>query len=658
MNKLSIAAKLFVIIAVTLLIMTFLSWRLVSSEWDSVRQVRSEIHGMNLIREAKPLFEVVPRHRWFATAVEPDEQSIQAAREAVDRELARLHAIVVAQPARYTSVRERFDRIVADWEAIKQMDAQRTDTYFAAHNALMDSALGWLTLVADAAEITFDPWPASNLLHLLLVEHTPALNELLDRVRTRATTAAERLMLTNVEDREIRNYMVEINRAFDDASLLVERLSPVAPAVAESLAPRLEAAYDNYRSMRSDVVYILDARFFTITSDEIYELISGSIERIAELEQVALTGFEGTLVDMEAGARRAVLVVAGLSLISLLVVVGLLMQFRASLLQTIEAVARGGAMLAGGDLGTTVRTDARDETRRIAEAFNELARIWRMTILEIRDGTGSLRNAATLLDDVSHGIRDAAQTQSSEASRIASATEELAVSIEAVADRAATLEAEALQTRDGADETMRAMEHTLAAIEQLGRTVNEIASASKEFIASATGIETITTRVRDIAEQTNLLALNAAIEAARAGEAGRGFAVVADEVRKLSEQSSAAAASISEITGQLGNRSGEVGRLIDSGNVALVDTEGKVRSVANFLSDTRTRTLNITTGMQEVARAVTEQKAATQEIAVGLEQASQSAERNRDAAERLVESAAELDRVIGSVEASLGRFRV
>jgi methyl-accepting chemotaxis protein len=204
---------------------------------------------------------------------------------------------------------------------------------------------------------------------------------------------------------------------------------------------------------------------------------------------------------------------------------------------------------------------------------------------------------------------------------------------------------------------MAAMRETLASIELLDSAVSEIAGASTEFIASAQGINTITSKVRGIAEQTNLLALNAAIEAARAGEAGRGFAVVADEVRKLSEQSASAASEIERITTQLSSRSGEVGGLVESGVSALANTDQKVKSVADFLQLTRERTLRTTAGMQDVAKAVLEQKSATEEIARGLEHASQSAEQNHGAAARLVESAADLNRVIVAVERSLERFR-
>jgi methyl-accepting chemotaxis protein len=133
--------------------------------------------------------------------------------------------------------------------------------------------------------------------------------------------------------------------------------------------------------------------------------------------------------------------------------------------------------------------------------------------------------------------------------------------------------------------------------------------------------------------------------------------VVADEVRKLSEQSASAASEIERITTQLSSRSGEVGGLVDSGVNALASTDQKVKSVAEFLRATRERTEATTVGMQDVAKAVMEQKSATEEIARGLEHASQSAEHNHEAAARLVQSAADLNRVIAAVEQSLSRFR-
>lgn len=662
MKNISIALKLLVIIAVTLATMTFLAVQLILTQWSQVDQARGEMQGMELVQDMKTLLNLVPQHRGLTASVMSGASNLAErqlkVRATIDDEISRIDTVLRTYPAEYDATRRGFTTLAAEWVNIRDMDAQQAATAFQAHNDWMDSALNWLSVVADSSGMSFDPWPTSNLLQLVLIEHLPTLAENLGRVRGRSAGVAARQSLNNLEDREIRAYLVAVEHSFGQVARTLGRLAVSAPALAQTLSAPLETAERDYQAIRDDLISMLDSRYFFTSSEDLFSLTTGVIDQISALEKTAVAAFKTTLSNTESEARGQITVAVASAVVSLLILLALMWHFKSSLLRTITAVGKGGSAFAEGDLRVSIATDVNDETRQIIDAFNGLAVSWRRTIVDIRDGMSRLRGCSSVLDDASHEIRHSANVQSSEATRIASATEQLAVSIESVADRAGVLTSEALETRSGAENTMKAMQQTLAAIETLTRTVNEIATASKDFIQSAQGINTITSKVREIAEQTNLLALNAAIEAARAGEAGRGFAVVADEVRKLSEQSAGAARAIEGITGQLSGRSDEVGKLLDSGVDALSRTDRKVREVADFLADTRARTLTITDGMQEVAHAVAEQKTATQDIANGLETASQVADGNQRSAQKLVDSASELELVIASVEASLARFKI
>lgn len=661
MKNLSISARLILIIAVTLVSMGFLASQLILVQWREVTQVREERQGMRLVTESKPLLSQLAKHRGYSVVIRSGAEDKIPTREQVrgqaDALVASIRSALAGADGTLTVSQAEFDKLATAWVEVRADEYRLPAASFRAHNDWLDAALVWLQLLADETSLSFDPLPLTNLVQTILVQHTPALIDNLGRVRGRSASVAVKGSVSNLENQELRVFLLDVERRLAITGTAIERLGAVDPDLAARLRTLLDKVRTEYEVVRGHVINMLDARSFLVDGDTFFELSGLAIATVGELEREAGTAFDHALDQREQAALNQIMVGSALVVLVLVVISAIMLRFRASLLGTIGDVSEGSAALASGNLGHVVRARSNDETRRIVDALNTMAQAWRASIGEIREGMAQLRESASELKASSNEIDQAAVKQSDEASRIASATEQLAVSIQSVADRATELETEARETRNGAESTMAAMRDALDSIESLERAVKEIASASKDFIASAQGIRNITGKVRNVAEQTTLLALNAAIEAARAGEAGRGFAVVADEVRKLSEQSASAVSEIENITNQLSQRSGEVGSLVDTGVTTLEGASAKVTSLADFLSVTRERTLRITSGMEDVAKAVSEQRVATEEIASGLEIASQAADGNQQVAKALVERASELNQVIADVERSVSHFR-
>jgi methyl-accepting chemotaxis protein len=188
--------------------------------------------------------------------------------------------------------------------------------------------------------------------------------------------------------------------------------------------------------------------------------------------------------------------------------------------------------------------------------------------------------------------------------------------------------------------------------------VDAIATHVREFLSSTQSIADMTRQIREIADQTNLLALNAAIEAARAGEQGRGFAVVADEVRKLAERSSQSAGEITSVTEDLNGKSALVNRSIEGGLSSLSASLEFVNNLSQVLDNTRQSVQMSSAGVDDVTASVQEQKAASAEIARNVELIAQMAESNRSASQESSEDSSRLEQLSASLKEMIGHFKV
>jgi methyl-accepting chemotaxis protein len=188
--------------------------------------------------------------------------------------------------------------------------------------------------------------------------------------------------------------------------------------------------------------------------------------------------------------------------------------------------------------------------------------------------------------------------------------------------------------------------------------VKEMADSVNNFVKNTEAITQMTREVKDIAEQTNLLALNAAIEAARAGEQGRGFAVVADEVRKLAEKSSRSATEIDAITAQLSAQSVAVRRSIEAGMAHLESSQAAVHSVSNVLEATNGSVTEVGHGLDAIASATDQQRRFSGDVENSIEAIAGMARQNSGTVEQTAGAAHDLKRLAEGLAALVGRFKV
>ena len=315
-------------------------------------------------------------------------------------------------------------------------------------------------------------------------------------------------------------------------------------------------------------------------------------------------------------------------------------------------------MSADGDLSTRVRVYGRDEIGQTAIAFNGLIDGFANIIRRVLANADTVSSTAAQLSASSLQISQGSQVQSEAAASTAAAVEQITVSISSVA--ANTEDVRKLSERS-LKQTQQGNQDVTAMIGEIGRVqeaVNQIAGSVKEFVDSTRVIAGMTQQVKEIADQTNLLALNAAIEAARAGEQGRGFAVVADEVRKLAEKSAKSASEIDQVTNSLNQKSSHVEAVVQAGLRSLQATQEQVERVSAVLTEAGEAVLQSSHGVKDISASVGEQSLASTEIARNVEKIAQMSEENHAAVESNTRDVVRLEQLAKALHGAVSRFTV
>jgi methyl-accepting chemotaxis protein len=311
-----------------------------------------------------------------------------------------------------------------------------------------------------------------------------------------------------------------------------------------------------------------------------------------------------------------------------------------------------------GDLTGRLPVASCDEIGRTAESFNRFMGDLQATISRIRDGAERVAQAADSLTGAVGTVAASSQSQTAAAEAIAAEVEQLTTSIASVADSADHVRS---QSADSLEHTRRGGESLAQLVREIGQIqqiVERIAASVDDYVASTNTIGSLTGEVKDIADQTNLLALNAAIEAARAGEQGRGFAVVADEVRKLAEKSARSANEIGSVAGALGHKSESLLDTVKTGIDVLKTSQAALGEVSKVLNSSMGSVSEAHQGVDEITNSVREQKAASQDIAVNLENIVRAAEEGNAVIGQTEAAARDFDAIAGDLRAAVSRFKV
>ncbi len=357
----------------------------------------------------------------------------------------------------------------------------------------------------------------------------------------------------------------------------------------------------------------------------------------------------------QAGVARTITIIAILTL-AILVVIPI--WIRKSIMSPINAAVEGFDKFAMGDLRNRLKDSGNDEIGNLARSANDMAKSFTDVIGEVVQASNEVASAATEIAASSEELSAGMQQQQEQSTQVAAAMEEMSCSVTEVAKKAC--DAAEMSGKAGSQAALggEVVEQTINGMNSINEEVNQSAAAVGELGKRGEQIGEIISVINEIADQTNLLALNAAIEAARAGEHGRGFAVVADEVRKLAERTTRATEEVAESINAIQKETGLAVERMEEGKARVSEGVTLAGNAGDSLREIVSNSGQVTSMIQAIAAGTDEQSSAATEVSKSVEEINAISNQSAESVRQAAEAATQLSTKAEQLQALVNRFQL
>lgn len=311
-----------------------------------------------------------------------------------------------------------------------------------------------------------------------------------------------------------------------------------------------------------------------------------------------------------------------------------------------------------GDLNTRLKVQTEDELGVMTRNFNAFMDRLNEIIRKVKEVAPEVGDAANAMSGSTNHVRSVTENMSTKASEATYAMNEMAKSIEEVSQSASEASGVMQETRDESAESLKIVESTINNSRELNSQILEASERVERLVRDTGDVSTILDVISAIAEQTNLLALNAAIEAARAGEQGRGFAVVADEVRALASRTASATTEIRDVLDRLESAANETVQSMTLAKTQSEQNEQNAEQTGKHISQIKSRVESVSSMGLTIAAATEEQTAVVRDTHTSISAMNDTVSEIQQSFAELARLADNLQGAAGHLQDSTSKFRI
>lgn len=521
---------------------------------------------------------------------------------------------------------------------------------------LLGSAQVFIKLLIAQAGLSQDSQRQVRQLSELVGSITPEVTAAISKGRAIGAYSLGQGFLNSSSSARLDELLLEFEKLHGEYGLKLQESLAGSPQLLEEAAQASRETLKSLGQLFEDRVIVAETLDTPWT--QFYDQVSAAMDKTYQLDDAVLGYLDTQLQKRLQQVRTQMLLLVAALAVVFAAILYLYGGFYVSTRATLKDLGRMMERVAGGDMTVSFQARSRDELGELGQSFNESVAKIHDLIERVSQTVGEVERQTLRVESVSAESNQAVAGQRSQIEQVATAMNQMAATAQEVARSAAMAVSSANSVNQETLSGRSLVESQVGSIQRLAGEIDQSVAAINRLASDSASISQVLDVIKGIAEQTNLLALNAAIEAARAGEQGRGFAVVADEVRTLAKRTQQSTAEIEGLIQRLQQGAGEAAERLENSRSLTASTVELARRAGAAL-DSITRTVSDIQNMNlQIATAAEQQSTVAEEINRSVLSVRDVAEQSAAASEQTAASSGELARLGTQLQAQVGRFRL